>query len=76
MAKDKDETPTPDREEQTPEQFTPLAEPSEVDEDVPASHATKGMTVLGYTEASRIEGSHDILEKERRAFERRAAREK
>lgn len=60
--------------EQTPDQFF-TGEPAE-DEDVPASHATKGMTVLGVTEASRIEDSAITLEKERRALERRIAKEK
>ena len=34
--------------------------------------ASPGMTILGYTEASRIEDSHIKLEAERRALERKS----
>jgi hypothetical protein len=62
--------------EQTPDQFfDPQREQEARDRDVPANHATKGMTSLGYAEASRIENTAELQEKERKAFERRAARE-
>jgi len=65
----------PDRPQQTPDQFfNPDEERAKADADVPASHATKGMTSLGYTEASRIEGTSAFQEKERRAAERAAAK--
>ncbi len=55
-----------DPDEQTPDQFTTGPEPTEGQE-APASHATTGMTVLGFTEASRIEGHATAQEAERKA---------
>ena len=60
---------------QTPDQFyDPAAEQAKADKDVDPKHATKGMTKLGYTEASRIENSAEIQEAERKEAEKAAAK--
>lgn len=61
-------------EKQTADQFF-TGERTEEDEKVPANHATKGMTVLGWTEASRLENTAEEQERERKAAERRAKKE-
>ena len=61
--------------QQTPDQFfNPDDERAKADADVPANHATKGMTSLGYTEASRIEGTAALQEQERDEAEKAAAK--
>lgn len=57
---------------QTPDQFfTGAPDP---DEKVDPKHATKGMTNLGYTEASRIEGTAAKQLAEQKAAEKAAAK--
>lgn len=52
---------------QTPDQFfNPAVEDEKRNVDPPKNHATKGMTVLGYTEASRIEDTMEAEERERK----------
>lgn len=52
---------------QTPDQFfNPAVEDEKRNVDPPKSHATKGMTVLGFTEASRIENTMEAEERERK----------
>ena len=61
--------------QQTPDQFfNPDKERADADASVPANHATKGMTRLGYTEASRIEGTAALQEQERDEAEKAAAK--
>lgn len=63
------------RPEQTEDQFFDGdRERAKADEHTDPRHATKGMTVLGYTEASRIEGTAALQEQERRAAEKAAER--
>jgi hypothetical protein len=59
---------------QTPDQFIG-GEPEEDEKPVDPKHATKGMTSLGYTEASRIENTAAIQEEERKAAEKAAAKD-
>jgi len=61
-------------EEQTPDQFYDGVDP-EADKAPPKDHATKGMSTLGYTEASRIEDTAAAQEDERKAAEKAAAKE-
>lgn len=61
-----------DREKQTPDQF--FTGEREDDGKVDKAHATRGMTILGYTEASRLENTAEQQERERKAAERRAAK--
>lgn len=62
--------------EQTPDQFyDPAVEAAKAAEaDVDPKHATKGMTKLGYTEASRIEGTAALQEQEQKEAEKAAAK--
>ncbi len=60
---------------QDPDEFFDGGERPE-DQPVPKGHATKGMTVLGYTEASRIEDTATALEAEQKAAEKASAKEK
>jgi len=65
----------PEAPQQTPDQFyNPEVERAKADAEVPANHATKGMTTLGYTEASRIENTAEFQEQERRAADKAAAK--
>jgi hypothetical protein len=73
MARMTDTTSGTEREEQTPEQFNTGPEPTE-DQEAPASHATKGMVTLGYTEASRIEDSLARQLAEQKAHEKALAK--
>ena len=61
---------------QTDDQFFHGDRERPEDKPAPASHATKGMTSLGYTEASRIEDTAKFQEAERKAAEKAAAKEK
>lgn len=60
---------------QTPDQFFDGEALRPENFDAPKSHATKGMTSLGYTEASRIDDTAKAQEVERKAAEKAAARE-
>lgn len=64
----------PEIKEQTPDQFYSGA-PDEDEKDPPKDHATKGMTSLGYLEASRIENTAAVQEEERKAAEKAAAKD-
>lgn len=61
---------------QKDDQFSGASDERPEDQPSPASHATKGMTVLGYSEASRIEDSAIASEKERARFEKASSKEK
>lgn len=61
---------------QTPDQFfDPARELAEREKDPPKNHATKGMTTLGWTEASRLENTADQQERDRKVAEKLAAKE-
>ncbi len=61
---------------QTPDQFfDPAREQEARDAAPPKNHATKGMTSLGYSEASRLENTVEQQEADRKAAEKAAAKE-
>lgn len=61
---------------QTPDQFfDPSREQAARDVPPPKNHATKGMTSLGWTEASRLENTAEQQERDRKAAEKLAAKE-
>ena len=65
-----------EREPQTPDQFwNPERELADRAKDPPKNHATKGMTSLGFTEASRLENTAEQQERDRKAAEKAAKRE-
>lgn len=60
-----------ERPKQTPDQFfDPARELEDREKAPPKSHATRGMTSLGWTEASRIEDTAKQQEADRKAAER------
>ena len=61
---------------QTPDQFyggEGFERPDQAE--APKNHATKGMTYLGWTEASRLENTAEQQERDRKDAEKRAAKE-
>lgn len=62
---------------QTPDQFYGGEGSERRDQaEAPKGHATKGMTQLGWTEASRLEDTAEQQERDRKDAERRAGRDK
>ena len=60
--------------EQKPDQFFNGEAERPENQEAPKSHATKGMTRLGWSEASRIENTAKLQEQERREFEKLQAK--
>ena len=61
---------------QTPDQFYGGEGQERRDEaEAPKSHATKGMTHLGWTEASRLEDTAEQQERDRKDAEKRSSKE-
>lgn len=58
---------------QTPDQFYGAERPDEAP--VPKGHATKGMTILGHTEASRLEDTVAVQEADRKFAEKQAEKQ-
>lgn len=65
---------TPEKVGQSSDQFYGGDERRDAAE-APKSHATKGMASLGWSEASRIENTADQQEDDRKAAEKRVAKE-
>ena len=66
----------PEPEGQTPDQFfDPAKEAEKAAVDPPKNHATKGMTRLGWSEASRLEDTAAQQERDRKEAEKAAAKE-
>ncbi|HEX5016510.1 MAG TPA: hypothetical protein VFX15_02865 [Actinomycetes bacterium] len=65
-----------ERPKQTPDQFFDPSRDRPDAAEAPKSHATKGMTSLGYTEASRLENTAEQQERDRKAAERLATKSK
>lgn len=64
---------TPEKVGQTPDQFYGGEGTERRDQaEAPKGHATKGMTSLGWTEASRLEGTAALQESDRKAAEKLA----
>lgn len=65
-----------ERPKQTPDQFFDGERDRPDQAEAPKNHATKGMTTLGWTEASRLENTAEDQERDRKAAEKLAAKSK